>query len=352
MARGISDLELKLTGSPAVVAGLRSGLLLKAFSGGKGAWTRHHVTYPVEVNQAQEAAPEPVPSITTVLDRWSQPVRFSSSLIELKIDLGRVEVSNSGNLSNSAALAEITLVLTEGSSTDVFDLARLLVSNAALRVSRLSSEAFAKNFYAGGEYHLPKSPKIVFTGEETGGEALQHLLMLMADRVCYLAPLITEVRNPKAVQQMRVALRRLRAVERSFHPYLNDAKFRKIVQQAKYYGKMLGPARDWDVFLDETTPSVLRGDYAPEGANRLAVTGASARAEQWAEAAPFISDPAFNGFVIDLAEAASLGGRWRGAEEHQPIKSLAPAILERRLRKAKRLSRRIDRSQLAAASMA
>jgi CHAD domain-containing protein len=62
--------------------------------------------------------------------------------------------------------------------------------------------------------------------------------------------------EPASVHQMRVAVRRLRALLSAFRSVLPKAERKSVAGDLKRLQKCLGPARDLDVFLDEVLPVV------------------------------------------------------------------------------------------------
>ena len=59
------------------------------------------------------------------------------------------------------------------------------------------------------------------------------------------------------LHQMRVALRRLRSTFSAFSRALPPDCDAKVKSDLRWLGSRLGPARDWDVFVTETLPSVV-----------------------------------------------------------------------------------------------
>jgi CHAD domain-containing protein len=64
--------------------------------------------------------------------------------------------------------------------------------------------------------------------------------------------------DPEFVHQMRVAVRRLRSAFTVFGNALPKGAREPISAELKWLGNVLGPARDWDVFANETLPCVRR----------------------------------------------------------------------------------------------
>jgi len=80
------------------------------------------------------------------------------------------------------------------------------------------------------------------------------------------------------LHQMRVALRRLRSVFSTFAPLFPAAVLAPPVAETRWLARMLGPARDWDVFAAETLPPVI-ARYAGH-AGMAAVARSAARMRQ------------------------------------------------------------------------
>jgi triphosphatase len=66
--------------------------------------------------------------------------------------------------------------------------------------------------------------------------------------------------QPEGVHQMRVALRRLRAVLRLFRGLLNPELDDRYEDGLRALGQLLGEARDWDVFCTEVLPTVAAAE--------------------------------------------------------------------------------------------
>ncbi len=85
--------------------------------------------------------------------------------------------------------------------------------------------------------------------------------------------------DPEYLHQARVALRRLRATLVTFDAAFPRASYAHLVEELRWLGGCLGPARDWDVFTTETLPPVLRAFPDDGGLSVLAQRAASLRAD-------------------------------------------------------------------------
>ena len=207
--------------------------------------------------------------------------------------------------------------------------------------------------------------------EASGAAVLRHALArgvaaLQADRAAALAG------DAEAVHRMRIAVRRMRAALRAFRPLLRgesldharpsaweaharpapparaaaglaarDARLRAL-------GNTLGPARDWDVFLEETLVAAAK-DLPPPLIATLRAAAAPRRSAAYAALRRALDDPA------RLARLGNYLGSWadrldRGAFPalEAPVTAVAPALLRRMDRQARRRARGIEHASVEA----
>lgn len=66
--------------------------------------------------------------------------------------------------------------------------------------------------------------------------------------------------GPEFVHQMRVALRRLKTLLKTFPRWIDDSWARTIAPDLDWLGSLLGQVRDLDVFVDATLPALAEAD--------------------------------------------------------------------------------------------
>ena len=287
------------------------------------------------------------PTVEIDVDRWACAFPFRRSVIELSVDLGQARLAANGGA--AAPLAEAELELVSGEAADLFAAAGLFLMNAPLRLHARSKLDTAK-IAAGRESLVPGRLSLSVAAEDAAGDVLRRALIAVAERIITIQPAILETREPEGVHQMRVELRRLRAIERVFRRALPCDRLRGLAERAKMTASALGPARDWDVFIDETLPAAARCDYAPGGFARLKANAHVKRAEGWSCAVAHVGDEAFARFTLDLLEAAHMEP-WRGAGEgalERPAAAFAAKALDRTWRKTCKVAETVDLDNLAA----
>lgn len=263
----------------------------------------------------------------------------------MAFDIGRVEAWRAGAPVRVAPLAELELELIDGDARDLFALAREIVSQGGgrLRPSFRSKAAQARalsedNARIGSEAPIRLRP------EDSAADALAAALAGAAARIVEVAPAIVDLRLPEGVHQMRVALRRFRSLERTFRKDLKTKAIRKLARRARGFASALGPARDWDVFLEETLPPLAASNGGGAEFAALKLRAEALRAAAWEEAVRTIASADFARFSLDLIEAAHVQA-WRERARKRlaaPARAYACAALDARLAEAREAARRID----------
>ncbi len=281
--------------------------------------------------------PKLIPVAGTAVDRWAAEIAYKNAKIEIAVDLGQAESRDGEGRIFAGPLAEVELELLEGDPASVFDFARLLTDNAPLRLSGGTKLETALALQDPAN-PTPKREKDNVDPEMIAADVLGASLTQIAARLSELQPALIDYRRAEGVHQTRVALRRLRAIERIFRRYVGTDEIARLAARAKLIASALGPARDWDVFLEETLPAAGEGAYAPEGLRALKARAETARAAAWQDAVAAVSGSEFTGFLIDVMAAGTLMG-WRDGAKKQlflPARDFAPKVLDRALRKARR----------------
>jgi triphosphatase len=166
--------------------------------------------------------------------------------------------------------------------------------------------------------------------------ALAHIIGHLADVVLANARLAAELDATgfDAVHQMRVAIRRARSALSVFRPAVEPSAFDAINHSLKALGGQLGPSRDWDVFVDETMPSIRQALSGDRRIDRLAAAAARRRREQRSALTTYLAGAEFRRLGIELACFAA-SGSWRTppVDPPQPLSAFAAAVLQHRWKK-------------------
>ena len=151
-----------------------------------------------------------------------------------------------------------------------------------------------------------------------------------------------------AVHEMRIALRQLRVLLRTFEATIGASRSRVLRAESKWVSDELGLVRDLDVFLEALDRDGHRGNGARAERRRLA----RVRRQLHGRLVTALRSPRYLRFLADTRDAISGAPPKAGtpkslALDANRIDTFAASVLERRRRKFVRAARRIARLDVA-----
>jgi len=285
-------------------------------------------------------APGPLlPLFAVEVTRRARVIAYDGAAIELVLDRGTLRAGG-----REEPIREMELELKRGDPSALLRLARVLQTDLGLVLGAEAKSDRGRRLLSGRPRPVERGGAVTFpAGIVAAGAfraiALSTLALLTANQPAAAAGVM------EGVHQMRVAIRRLRALLALFRPHLDPEAEARWSEGLRALGRVLGEARDWDVFLAETLPAAA-ADGVPETV--LAPLRDTARAEQSAAHARMREEfarPALSALVLGLAawveDAASPSGDAGGGALARPLAELAPDLEERLERRARRRGRRI-----------
>jgi CHAD domain-containing protein len=143
----------------------------------------------------------------------------------------------------------------------------------------------------------------------------------------------------EGIHQMRVALRRLRGLLNTLKKELPEAAHDWANGQLKRILQSLGPARNWDVFLDEMVGAVAEEGALPNAPAFLRAANI-ARMRAHLHARDAIASPAHTIAILELLRWFEIRG-WRthgdaGKALNRSIGKCAGALVDRQFRRARK----------------
>lgn len=192
--------------------------------------------------------------------------------IEVALDQGRI---SSGTREVIISEVELELIESEQASTGaggaaaLHDLAAQLQQQVKLCPDSVSKAERGYNLYRNEALRPAK-----FSAPKISATLTPHAALRLCVRACLaqmdtnMAGVLRQSRDSEFLHQVRVALRRMRAILKLAGQV--DPSAGALADAIKPVAVTLGAARDWDVFIEESLPPLLRAWKGPGGNALLA----------------------------------------------------------------------------------
>jgi len=313
-----------------------------ASSRGEWEWERPDETLDldaVRVTPAAEFADAKLgPIFTADITRTVRELHLpDGSEIEVALDEG---VITSGHA--EVPVREMELELKSGRAAALYRLAVALHADVPLRIVAESKAARGYQLKTGHAPTPAKATKPVLNRRITGRAAFraiseEALAGLTRNQAAARAG------DAEGTHQMRISIRKLRAVFVLFEPLLElhakgqfDAVLRRL-------GHVLGEARDWDVFCDETLPHAQTDVKEPGWAGLMAKTAERQRRSAYEALRAQLDAPAITGAALGIAAWAEDDYALGHKDLDRRLTEIGPALLDLMANKAEKRGRHLRR---------
>ncbi|WP_375464931.1 CHAD domain-containing protein [uncultured Methylobacterium sp.] len=296
---------------------------------------------PVADLLAASGAPALIPQFRTVVTRSVRPVTYGDSRIAATLDAGHVEAEGV-----NAPLCELELELESGSAADLFGLAQALAETVPLRLGVLSKSARGFALRKADGPRPSKAGAVALPQDATGGEAFRLIALACLRHLRLNEDVLLATRDPEALHQIRVALRRLRTAFSLFKPMLaHDARAGALSDEIKRVTEPFGRARNLDVFVETTLAAEIAHRPDEPGLPPLRARLEAERTRAHDAVGAILAAPEWRGLILDLAAWIETGPWRAGAARLRdgPARDVAGAVLERLRRRIAKRGRHIDR---------
>jgi CHAD domain-containing protein len=281
----------------------------------------------------------------------------------VEVPQGTMPVQSLAGRVRSGLVGDVMLRLVEGRLQDEAPVARLALTGPAAEVSELAlalaaelrlavpARGLAAEALSRAGVPVP-ARRLGAPDLPTGlapGAAFAHAAGHLLGVLLHHAPAAAAGQVGEPVHQMRVALRRLRALASVFGDAVACPELDEVRPALKALAGALGPARDWDVFLGGTGRRVAAAFPQEAEVAALLEAAAARRAEAYAALATLLAGPELRCLGVRVAVLA-LARPWDGVVASPPDDTAAfgAAVLARRLRRVARLAGRFDEQPEAA----
>jgi triphosphatase len=259
--------------------------------------------------------------------------------IEAAIDCGHLDAPSRAA---GEPISEVELELKSGQAAALYDVALELLAVAPVRLERRSKAE--RGYRLAGLQAAPavavQAARIDLDRDLGGHVALPRIGFACLEQMLHNEAFVLAGRAD-GIHQMRVAVRRLRAVLSAFAGMLPGEQRRWASQELRWLGAALGATRNLDVFETALVAPARQALGDSAGLQALSAAAARRRAAAHALAAEAIRSTRYTGLVLRLLRwFESCGWRRTGASRKldRPIGRIATGILDRRRRIVKRYS--------------
>lgn len=280
------------------------------------------------------------PVVVTDVVRTTRTLQLEGNTIEAALDSGSILAGEA-----KEPIHELELELREGAPGALYRLALTIHAATPLAVEVESKAARGFRLIEGKAPHATNFPAVKLDRDVSAGDGLRQIVAngighLLANRASASAG------DAEGIHQARVAIRRVRSALRLFAPRLEPhaaALFQNELQRA---GRVVGEARDWDVFCGEMLPQ----SFGQSGEAELAALIRSA-AEARRKAADHICArelraASFTALVLGLGAWTETGREHRrllgDKRLERRLSRVAPGLLDRLARKVEKRGRALQ----------
>lgn len=260
------------------------------------------------------------PVVCSDVERTTWLIDRDGSVIEAVLDSGAVSAGD-----EEARFHELELELKAGEPKALFDFAQELGQDVPLQLGVLSKEERGLMLAEGAFDHVkataPDIRKTMDVGQAFAAivhECIRHFRLNEA--------LIITKRDPEALHQARVAMRRLRTAFSLFRPAIRQASLEPLRTELVDFLVPFGEARNLDVFLDNHVDELGWRDR-----RKLM----SARARVYDRVIDALEAQRSRDMVLDLVEWTA-SGDWRKGPASAPIGKFAARRLDAAWSKVRR----------------
>jgi inorganic triphosphatase YgiF len=266
------------------------------------------------------------PTVCSDVERTTWLVDRDGSVIEVALDSGTVSAGD-----HDASFHELELELRDGSPTAMFDVAQELAHAVPLEIGVLSKERRGLMLAEGAFDHEQKASTPAIHEDQIVAEAFAAIVHECVRHFRLNQALIIAERDPDALHQARVAMRRLRTGFSLFRPAVRQGSVEPLRRELRDFIKPFGEARNLDVFLDT---------YGDELGWRDRRKLKSARTDAYDQVIDALTGQRCRWMFLDLVEWTA-SQDWRKNMSSEPIGAFSARQLDAAWKKVRRRASKV-----------
>lgn len=244
------------------------------------------------------------PLFVTEFKRTTYTLGNGTWEVAMTFDRGAVSTDH-----GSRPISEVELELVRGDPSHLFEIARALHDVAPVRLSTRSKSERGYALLGGMDKDAVKAPEPTVTAHMPLRDAIQAICRSCQRHLLENEPALRDRREPEAVHQMRVALRRLRSALSVFKAEVAGPATDELKAGLKWLTDELGPARDTDVFIAEILEPVRHAHPDEDGLKALIGRFGTRRDRHYAKAVAAVESRRFTALMLEIGSWIE-GGAW------------------------------------------
>lgn len=277
------------------------------------------------------------PVFTTEVERTIRTLRADGALVELAFDRGAIRAGDAAE-----EIRELELELKEGDAAPLYRLAASLQEDLKLTLGAEAKSDRGWRLRTGQPRAPEKLREVPLPDGVTAGDALRRILGAALTNLLANQP-AAAARQIEGVHNMRIAIRRLRSALVLFRSLLDREKEEHFTGELRRLGRVLGEARDWDVFCTETLHQAEEDGVAPPLLAQLREAAEAQRAAAYGYLTTELRGPGLTALMLDMAAWAETLPSGPDERLRAPLSDIAPELEARLQRKALKRGRHIRR---------
>ena len=280
------------------------------------------------------------PTVETEVERSTRELDLDGTRIEVAIDVGEVRTRL-----GARPIRELELELVAGEPSVLYDLAAQVLETVPLHLSTDSKATLGFQLLLATSPTPSRARKIELDEGALLDDAVAAILEEGTRQIVENIPAVLDGGDPEGVHQLRVGCRRLRSSLSLLKRSLPTELGRELRDELRWLASEMGPARELDVFLEETLDPILAIRPGEAHLKRLRDAAEEARADAYARARDAVRDPRATALLLRLGRVL-LTRAWRdqpltpeSARLFAPARDQAREQLRRHYRKARKRGR-------------
>jgi inorganic triphosphatase YgiF len=254
----------------------------------------------------------------------------SNGQVEATLDEGVVK---SGR--KTEEFAELELELKSGEPDLLIEIATTLARDVPLKLGVLTKDERGQRLADKTASKVAKAAPISLSADMTTAEGFVAIAHGCLRHFRLNEPRVIRKRDPDALHQLRVAMRRLRSAFSLFSPVVTDNRYSALREELRWFTAQLGEARNLDVLADQHSKTKGKTGKA------LRLNIGPARDEAYGHVIDALGSARLRLTLLELVGWMHTG-EWRSSQlAGEPLPLFAKQALDRRWRKARKGGRNL-----------